>query len=195
MPVVTKIIPTITTTKEPRANIAKEATAIAAKRLTRQKKHTDATALTWTRARPAGYVDADSRITVKGIDATVAIVPGGVVSATDASTGLGIAAVRVSVALAALAVRKVPETGFALATGSAVGVTATLATTSFNVAKVVESTDPVAIARYAAFGTESVRARCATIATSADHVRLAGAHSAVIFAKETARSRRIALTG
>lgn len=121
--------------------------------------------------------------------------PGGVVPAIDASASLGVAAVGMSVALAALAVRKIPETGLTLAAGSAVGITTALAATGLDVTKVVESTDPVAVARNTTFGPESVRARCATIATSADHVRLAGTHSAVMFAKKTARSGRIALAG
>lgn len=139
--------------------------------------------LTWTRTRPAGYIDSDSRVAVKGIDTTIAIMSGSVVPAIDASASLGVAIVRVSVALTALTVRKIPETRFALAAGSTVGVTTTFAATGLNVAKVVQSTDSVAIAGNATFGPESVRTWCATIATSADYVRFTGTHSAVVFAK------------
>lgn len=107
---------------------------------------------------------------------------GGVISTTDASPGLGVAAVRVSVALAALAVREVPETGLALAAGSAVGVGTALATSGLDVAEIVEGADAVAVARDASLGPETVRSRRAAVATSTDHVRLTRTQSTVVLA-------------
>lgn len=139
-------------------------------------------ALTWAGTRSARYIYADPRIAVEIVDASVAIVSGGGVSAIDASSSLGIAAIRVSIALAALAVREVPEAGLALAAGSTVGVGTALAATGLDVAEIIEGTDAVAVARDAALGPESVRSRCAAVATSADHVRLARTHSAIVLA-------------
>lgn len=107
---------------------------------------------------------------------------GGEISAIDASPSLGIAAVRVSIALAALTVREIPETGLALAAGSAVSVGTTFAAAGLDVAEIIEGADAVAVARDAALGSESVRSRRAAVATSADHIRLARAHSAIVLA-------------
>lgn len=148
---------------------------------------------TWTRTGPAGYVDADSRIAVEGVDAAIAVVPGGGVSAVDASTGPGIAAFRVSVALAALAVREIPESRLTLATGSAVGVRSTLATPGLDVAEVIEGSDRVAVAGYAALRSETVSARSTVVAPTADDVRFARTTAAVVLAQKTVRSGRIAL--
>jgi len=120
-------------------------------------------------------------------------VSGGEVSAIDTGASLRIAAVRVPVALAALAMRKVPETGLALAAGSAVGVRPAFTAAGFDVAEIVEGTDTVAVARDAPFRPETVRSRRATIATSANYVRLARTHSTVVLAQKTARTRRITL--
>lgn len=120
---------------------------------------------------------------------------GGEISTTDASPGLGVAAVRVSVALAALAVREVPETGLALAAGSAVGVGPTLAPAGLDVAEIVEGADAVAVARNASLGPEAICSRRAAIATSTDHVWFARTQSAVVLAQKTAGARRVAFAG
>lgn len=117
--------------------------------------------------------------------------PGGEISAIDASPGLRVAAVRVSVAFAALAVREVPEARLALTAGPAVGVGTALAAAGLDVAEIVEGADTIAVAGDASLRTESVGSRRATIATSADHIRLARARSAVVLAQETARARWI----
>lgn len=135
---------------------------------------------TWTGTRSARYIYADPRIAVEIVDATVTIVSSGEVSAIDASPGLGVAAVRVSVALTALAMREVPETGLALAAGSAVGVGTALAAACFDVAEVVKSADAIAVTRDATLGSESVRSWRAAIATSANHVRFARTRPAVV---------------
>lgn len=139
-------------------------------------------ASTWTRTRSARYIYADSRIAIKIVNATVAIMSGGEVSTIDASSGLGVTAVRVSVALAAPTVREVPETGLALAAGSPVGVGTALAAAGFDVAEIVKGADAIAIARDAALGSESVCSWRAAVATSANHVRLARTHSAIVLA-------------
>lgn len=117
--------------------------------------------------------------------------PGGEISAVNAGSGFRVAAVRVSVALATLAMWEVPKARLALTAGSTVGVGATLAAAGLNLAEIVEGADAVAVARDASLRAESVGSRRATIATSADHVRLARAHPAVILAQKTARARRI----
>lgn len=118
---------------------------------------------------------------------------GGEVPATGTGAGFRVAAVRVPVALASLAVREVPEAGLALTAGPAVSVGTALAATGLDVAEVVEGAYAVAVAGDASLRSESVRTRRATVATSAHNVRLAGTHPAVVLAEETARTRRIAL--
>lgn len=118
---------------------------------------------------------------------------GGEVTAIDAGSSFRVAAVGVSVALASLTVREVPEAGFALAAGSAVGVGTALAAAGLDVAEVIEGTDAVAVARDTSLGAKSVRSRRATVATSAHHVRLARTHSTVVLAQKTARTRRVTL--
>lgn len=115
--------------------------------------------------------------------------PGGEISAVDASPGLRVAIVRVSVTLATLTVWEVPEARLALTAGPAVGVGTTFAAASLDVAEIVEGADAVAVAGDASLWTESVSSRRATLATSADHVRLARARSAVVLAQKTARAR------
>lgn len=119
----------------------------------------------------------------------------GVVSAVDTRARLGVAAFGVAVALASLAVREVPESGLALAAGSAVGVRSALASASFNVAEIIQRPYAVAVARDAALWTKTVRPGRATIATSADDVLLARASAAVIFAEQTVRASRVTLAG
>lgn len=149
--------------------------------------------LTRTRTRSTSYIHAYPRITVEIVDATITIVSGSEVSTINTGAGFRVTIVRVSVALAALAMREVPETGIALTAGSAVGVGVTLAATGLDVTEIVEGTNAVAVAGDASFRTETVRSRRAAVATSANHVRLARTHSAVVFAQKTARARWVTL--
>ena len=147
--------------------------------------------LTWTRTCSARYIYTNPRIAIEIVNATVAIVPSGEISKIDAGPGLRVATVRVSVTLTTLAMREVPEARLTLATGSAVGVGATLAASGLNVAEIVECTDTVTIAGNASLRTESVGSRRATITTSTNYIWLARAHSAIVLAQKTARTRWI----
>lgn len=119
--------------------------------------------------------------------------PGRVVPAVGAGTGVRVAVVRMAVAFASTTVREVPEAGFALATGATVGVGPTLAPSGVDVAEVVESTDAVAVAGHAALGAEAVGARGAAVATTSHHVRLARTGATVVVADQTVRARWVAL--
>lgn len=114
---------------------------------------------------------------------------GGEISAVGACPGLRVAAVRVAMTLAALAMRKVPKARLALTAGPAIGVGTALATAGFDVAEIIEGANAIAIARDASLWAESVGSRCATVATSANHVWLAWAHPAVVFAQKATRAR------
>lgn len=148
-----------------------------------------------TRTRSARYIHANPRIAIEIVDATIAIVPGGEISAVDAGPGLRVTAVRVPVALTTLTMWEVPKARLALAAGPTVSVGATLAAASLDVAEIVEGADAVAVARNAALRAESIGSRRATVATSADHVRLARAHPAVILTQKTARARWVTFAG
>jgi len=150
----------------------------------------------FTRARTCStrYIHANSWIAVKVVDATVAIVTSSEVSTINASSSFRVAAICMSVAFASLTVWEVPKAGFALTTGSAISIGTAFAAASLNIAEVIESTNAIAIARNASFGTKSICSRRATIATPAHHIRFTWTHSAVVFTQKTAWSRRITLT-
>lgn len=149
--------------------------------------------LTWTRTRSTRYVKSYSWITVKAFDTTIAIVTSGGIATSDASSGSGVTVICVAMTLTTLTMWEIPKAWFTLAARSSVGIRTTLASSGFNVAKVIQCTNAIAIARYTSCRTKSVSSRCATIASSTDYVNFARTQAAIILTKETMRSRRITL--
>lgn len=139
---------------------------------------------TWTRTRSARNIHTDPGIAVIGLDASITVVPGCGVAAIDAGAVLRVAGLGVTVALASLTVREVPEARLALAAGSTVGIGAALAPASLHVAEIVQGTDAVAIAGNATLWAEAVGAGRATIASSPNDIGLAGAYAAIVLAEQ-----------
>lgn len=143
----------------------------------------------------AGDVDTDAGITVERLDTAVAVVAGGGVAARLAGAGFRVATVRVAVALAAPAVREVPEAGLALTAASSVGVGSTLAAASILVTEVVQCADAIAVAGHATFGSETVGARATAVTTTTHHVGLTLTITTVVRTDQTMGSGRVALAG
>lgn len=149
----------------------------------------------WTGTLPAWYIDADPRITVKVINASVAVVSGRIVPAVYAGSRLRVAAVGVSVTFASTTVREIPKTRLTQTAGSRVGVRVATAAACFYVAEVIEGSDTVAVAWLATFRSEVVRPWCTSVAFTTDYLRLARTPAAELITQETVRSGRVALTG
>ena len=126
-----------------------------------------------TRAGPARDVHSETRIAVVSVQAAVAVEFRGEVATFDAFAGARVAPIGVTVALAPLTGRKVPESGLALVACAAVSVGPATALSAAHVAKVVQRSDRITLARSATFRTESVRSRSALVAFAAHDVRFA----------------------
>lgn len=148
-----------------------------------------------TAARPTTNLRTQQRITVVTLQAPVAPPAMGKVLALDALSGLGVTRRRMSITLAHLTVREVPEPGLTLVTLPPVGIRMTTTLTGYQIAIVVLRSDTVAVASLAPFRPEAVRSRGTLVTLPAHHVGLARTVSAELFAFLRRRTGRVAFAG
>lgn len=99
-----------------------------------------------------------------------------------------------AVAVAGLAVREVPVASLTLITLPSVGLRMAITLTGYEITFVVLRTDAVAITSLTSVRRESISARCAFVALSADDVGFALAMTSMLFTLLAERSRRVAVT-
>lgn len=151
------------------------------------------TVFTWTRTSSTRYVHSYSWITVKGFDTTITIVTSGRIATIDASSGSRVTVICMTMTLTSLTMWEIPKTWFTLTTRSSIRIWSTLASSGFNVAKVIQCTNAIAVARYTSCWTKSISSRSTTIASSTDYVNFARTWATIIMTKKTVRSCRITL--
>ncbi len=143
----------------------------------------------------AGNIHAQPGISVISVSASVAIMPGCLLSAVYTGTGLLIANVRVSVALAGAAIREPPFSRLTLIALSPIdaGLPAA-ALSSFQVAEIVQSTHRMALAEFAALRTEAVGSRRAFVASSTNDILSAFTLTSEIRTNSALGPRRVTAT-
>lgn len=125
---------------------------------------------TWARTRSTWNVHTDPRITIICLNASITIVSSSIISAIDTRTSLGITTFSMTIALASLTMREVPKARFTLTARSSISIRSTLASSCFNIAKIVQRSYTIAITRYTTLWAEAISSRRATITASANNV-------------------------
>lgn len=118
----------------------------------------------------------------------------GIVRTVSASSRLRVAGLRMTVTITPLTVGIVPKAGLTLIAASSVRIGTAFTCAADGIAKIVQRTVAVTVARFTALGSESVGSRGTLIAPLADNIGLTFTGSAVGLTYRRFRAHRVAVT-